>query len=130
MVSEVRRAEPMDDWRRQDAARQAHRRDLNESIEGRVSGRRPEPRVNAFVCECGDPRCTRRVDLSSPEYETVRAYPNHFLIAANHENPEVESVVTETKRFAVVQTLVGEASKIALRTDPRALHHGATRASS
>src|SRR5689334_4497166 len=120
----------MADWRRQDAARQARRRDLNESIEDRVTARGPQLRVNEFFCECRDPHCTRRVGLSSSEYETVRAYPNHFLIAANHENPEVECVVTETKRFAIVQTLIGEPSKVALRTDPRALYHDGTRASS
>jgi hypothetical protein len=103
-------------WRRGEATRQAHRRNRNER------------RVDIFVCECGDPHCFGRLNLSRTEYETVRAYPNHFVILANHENPDAESVVTENNRFAVVETLVGEASKIALRTDPRALFPGATQA--
>ena len=106
----------MPSWRRSEATRQAHRRFTNER------------RVDTFVCECGDPRCFGRLDLSRAEYETVRAYPNHFVIVANHENPDAESVVTENNRFAVVETLVGEASKIALRTDPRALFPGVTQA--
>lgn len=94
-------------WRRQDATRQADRRDVNER------------RADTFVCECGDAGCSGTVDLSRTEYETVRGYGNHFVIVANHENPDAESVVTENGRFAVVETLAGEASKIALRTDPR-----------
>ena len=111
----------MDSWHRRDARRQAHRRDVNESLEDAEREFAPQRRLATFLCECGDPACDKPVCLSLSEYETVRAYPNHFVIVTNHENPEVESVVTESTRFAVVETLVGEASKIALRTDPRAL---------
>ena len=119
----------MDSWRTQEATRQARRRDVNESTEdrGRTGGSRPG--MHDFVCECGDPACTRTVCLSSPEYEMVRASPTHFVIAVNHENPEVECVVTESARFAVVETLVGQASKVALRTDPRPCYSGRTQAS-
>jgi len=109
----------MSSWRSQDATRQAHRRDINESVgdsDGRMS---PERRLDTFICECGDPRCARTVNLSPAEYERVRAHPTHFVIATNHENPDVESVLEESSRFAIVATLLGEASKIALRTDPR-----------
>ena len=118
----------MSSWRAQEATRQAHRRDVNESIEDAAGSTAPERRVDTFVCECGDPRCARTVSLSLSEYETVRAHPNHFVVAANHENPDAEWVVTEGERFAVVETLVGEASKVALRTDPRALYLGGCRA--
>jgi hypothetical protein len=100
----------MDRRRELEAIRQAHQREVNEASDG------------VFVCECGDPGCTQTVSLSLPEYEKVRAFPNHFVIATNHENPEVEWVVSESERFAIVETLVGEASKIARRTDPRALY--------
>ncbi len=79
----------------------------------------PRRRVDTFICECGDPGCATKISLSLLEYETVRSHPNHFVIAANHENPDAESVVMETMRFSIVATLVGEASKVALRTDPR-----------
>ena len=113
----------VDSWHRQDARRQAHRRDVNESREGAERACPTRPRLATFVCECGDPGCGKPVRLSVSEYETVRAHPRHFLIVTNHENPETESVVIESTRFAVVETLVGQASKIALRTDPRALYH-------
>ena len=101
-------------WRGEDATRQASRRDVNER------------RADTFVCECGDVDCARTVRLSRSEYETVRGQGNHFVIVANHENPDAESVVTENTRFAVVETLAGEASKIALRTDPRPPFSGPT----
>jgi hypothetical protein len=62
------------------------------------------------------------VTVTIQEYESVRKRPNHFLIVLNHENPEVECLISETERFAVVETLTGEASKVALRTDPRSLY--------
>ena len=108
-------------WRGQDATRQAHRRDVNESVGDAAGGMSPERCLNSFICECGDPRCARTVCLSLAEYESVRAYPTHFVIATNHENPDVEYVLEESARFAIVATLCGEASKIALRTDPRVL---------
>lgn len=112
----------VDSWRRLEAIRQAHQRDVNEASECRARLEGSWTDTNLFVCECGDPGCTGTVSLSTLEYETVRESPNHFVVASNHENPEVEWVVAETERFAVVETLAGEASKIALRTDPRALH--------
>ena len=114
-------------WRAREATRQAHRRDKNELIEHACDGIHPTKRVDNFVCECGDPACARMLALTLSEYETVRAHPKHFVIAANHENPDAESLVTENIRFSVVETLVGEASKVALRTDPRALYSGGTR---
>ena len=39
----------------------------------------------------------------------MRAYATHFAIAANDENPESE-VIEEHKRFAVVETVSGEAA--------------------
>jgi hypothetical protein len=107
-----------DSWRGQEANEQARRRETNESIEGSMksTGRCD---ANSFFCECGDPCCARTVTATIQEYESVRGRPNHFLIVPNHENPEVECVVSEAARFAVIETLFGEASKVALRTDPR-----------
>ncbi len=77
--------------------------------------------METFSCECGDAACTDTVRLSIAEYESVRAYPARFVIVENHENPEVERLVSESERFAVVETLTGEASKTALRSNPRPL---------
>jgi len=110
--------------RKNEATEQARRRDTNESIAQSIQWSRRCP-ADAFFCECADPRCDRTVSLTIQEYESVRNTPNHFLIVLNHENPEVETVILETTRFAIVETLTGEASKVALRTDPRALEQTA-----
>ena len=53
------------------------------------------------------------------EYEAVRAHARRYLVALDHENPEIERVVSQNAHFAVVETFVGEASRIAEETDPR-----------
>jgi hypothetical protein len=106
----------MNDWREQEAANQACSRDLNESV-AKLSN--ADDGMEVFSCECGDSDCDGEVCLSIAEYESVRAYPDRFVVTVNHENPEVERVVLEVRRFTVIATLAGEASKIALRSNPR-----------
>lgn len=109
----------MDSWRAREAVKQAHSRALNESVVALGETGDDSSRMAEFSCECGDPGCTGHVRLSIAEYESVRAYPDRFLVVANHENPEVELVVTEGTHYAVVETLAGEASKTALKSSPR-----------
>ena len=70
-----------------------------------------------FVCECSDPSCTMSLWVSAGEYEAVRANPNRFMIARDHELREVERVVFDNDRFLVVETTV-EAEFMA-ESDPR-----------
>jgi hypothetical protein len=109
----------MTSWRLQEAAKQAHSRDLNESVAKLSAKRGAEDGTEVFSCECGDPSCNGHVCLNMTEYEAVRAYPVRFVVLANHENPEVERVVTEGIRYSIIETLAGEASKTALRSNPR-----------
>jgi hypothetical protein len=44
--------------------------------------------------------------------------PRRFLVVPDHENPEIERGVDENGQFAIVETFVGEASRIAEETDP------------
>jgi hypothetical protein len=85
--------------------------EVNEELEG--GGR------SDFLCECGDEECTEPVSLTLAEYEEVRANPTHFVIAPGHDVIDVERVVRETDRFAVVQKFTGEAGRIAVESDPR-----------
>ena len=71
-----------------------------------------------FACECADLMCTEQIDLTVDEYEAVRSQPNHFLVLPGHVYPEVEKVVCENDRFAVVAK-VGEAAAIVEAADPR-----------
>ena len=47
------------------------------------------------MCECSDPACRSRIHLTRLEYEAVRGYPTRFAIATDHENPEVDQLVSE-----------------------------------
>ena len=54
------------------------------------------------------------------EYEAVRGYPTRFAIATDHENPEMDQLVSEGGRFTVVQKkIAGSAARIARQTDHR-----------
>ena len=77
------------------------------------------PRIDAYLCECSDPRCTEPILLTRPEYESVRAEAVRFAISLNHENPEIDRVVAENERFAAVDKFHGTAARIARASDPR-----------
>jgi hypothetical protein len=70
------------------------------------------------MCECADVDCERTLNLSIAEYERVRASSVRFPVALGHVYPEVEHVVEENERFAVVQK-EGKAAEVSARLDPR-----------
>jgi hypothetical protein len=112
-------AQTVTDWHDVAARHRTLVRDANERISAEAARNRHES-ADSFNCECEDPACDETVHLTQREYELVRASPTHFLIFADHEDPQVERLVAENARFAIVQTLPGIASRIALRSDPRA----------
>ena len=111
----------MSDWRDEEARGRGIFRELNEQIRKLHEGFRRDGREESFGCECGNRACTKPLTLPLAEYEAVRAHARRFLIAVDHENPEIERVVKQNGRYAVVETFVGEASRIPEETDPRIL---------
>jgi hypothetical protein len=110
---------PMPSWRQRESEKQLCTRNTNESTARLFATTRPGDGVGSFACECGDRACACAISLTLAEYESVREYATHFAIARDHENPESERVITETERFAVIETLSPEATKLARRSDPR-----------
>jgi hypothetical protein len=111
----------MPSWRERESETQARSREDNEST---ARGRASAPtagRMSPYRCECGDHGCTSAIRLTLAEYESVRGYATHFAIACNHENPESEQLLEEHERYAVVETVSGEAVKHARRSYPRQL---------
>ena len=106
-------------WRELESETQARSRDDNESTASARAGASTDGRMRSFRCECGDEGCTSVIRLTLAEYESVRAYATRFAIARNHENPESEQLIEEHERFAVVETVSGEAVQIARRSYPR-----------
>lgn len=108
------------DWREQEATNETIFRAMNEwSEDANDSNRDTEHRINTYLCECSDGRCTEPIGLTRLEYEAVRAVPVRFAIALNHENPEIDRVLFENPRFATVEKFYGAGAKIARSSDPR-----------
>ena len=109
----------MNDWRDREVRNEVRSRDRNEWIESTSTGYEPVRPVERYVCECSDEACTVVLTLTRDEYEGVRAEGTHFAIALNHENPEIDRVLSENERFAVVEKFLEMARNVVLETDPR-----------
>jgi hypothetical protein len=92
-------------------------RDVNERIA--ESTERFDADKTEFVCECADPSCTERVPATLAEYERVREKPTTFLLAPGHAEPDIDHVVTDRGRFAVVEKVQETVRRIVIRLDPR-----------
>jgi len=101
------------------AENEAAFRDVNESLRYVADQDMRTVRTMRLVCECGDGTCAEFLDVTVAEYEGVRAEPTHFLVRPGHVAPDIERVVLETDRFAVVEKRPGEPAEIAKETDPR-----------
>src|SRR6476469_7195579 len=77
-----------------------------------------------FMCECGDLACTRVLQLTTDEYERLRADPKHFGVIPGHELPDVEhelpdvEEVVETRPHYLVVEKFGELGQRAAEMDP------------
>ena len=61
-----------------------------------------------FVCECADVECSERLRVPFDVYSRIRANPLWFIVASDHEIPEVEVVVERHDRFRVVEKTAAE----------------------
>jgi hypothetical protein len=80
-----------------------------------------------YICECSNVRCTNTIVLQLFEYEAVRARPKMFFIAPGHERLELERVVDELDRYAIVEKVVpldGAAVRALTSTDEPRSDHG------
>ncbi len=109
----------MGSWRERESEKQGRCREQNESAAQARTTAPSNTGDDSFRCECGDGECSCAITLTPTEYAVVRAHATHFAVARNHENPESEQVITENARFAIVETVTGEATKLARRSDPR-----------
>jgi hypothetical protein len=109
----------MTDRERRLAENEAAFREVNESL--RYTATQGTSTVPTFrlLCECGDAECAEFVEVTSSEYETVRATATHFIVRPGHELPGIERVVASSDRFSVVEKRPGEPAEIARETDPR-----------
>lgn len=108
------------DWRAEEATNQTIFREMNEWTEevndAQLGTGGP---LDVYLCECSDARCTDPISLTRPEYEAVRAFAGRFAIAVDHENPEIDRVLSENERYTTVEKFYGAPLRIARDTDPR-----------
>ena len=93
-------------------------RQINEQIE-QAHQEAPIQGHVRVLCECGREDCDRPIAMTLAEYESVRADPRQFAVAHDHVQAEVEQVVTQTDRYAVVAKREGTPAAVAVEEDPR-----------
>jgi hypothetical protein len=72
-----------------------------------------------FICECGDPSCTHRIELPIVEYERVREDATQFVVEPGHVNDQGEQVLRNGRRYAVIRKVDEAMAAIARRLNPR-----------
>ena len=105
-------------WRTDETQNEILRRTRNEWIE-QTSDRFGAHHVEeAYICECGDPDCSANITMTRVEYEAVRSDGSLFVVAIDHEDPEIERVLVENGRFAVVKKMMA-AGRMSQKANPR-----------
>jgi 5-bromo-4-chloroindolyl phosphate hydrolysis protein len=100
------------------ALNEAAARDINEEIEQAHQGE-PAGRRISITCECALKSCDRRIDITMAEYQRVRSDPRRFAIVPEHFIGDIEAIVEENDRFAVVAKRQGTPADVAIEQDPR-----------
>ena len=100
------------------ARNEATTREINEDIERAHQDADPQDHVR-ILCECGREECDRVLAITLAEYESLRADPRRFAVAHDHVIADVEQVVAETDRYAVVAKREGTPAEVAVEEDPR-----------
>ena len=94
-------------------------REVNNRIEDAAHALTFDNHLFEFMCECSNPDCTLRVQLTIAQYEDVRRDSTQFIVAPGHELPEIEDAVARGAGYEVVRKH-GAAAALAERRDRRA----------
>jgi hypothetical protein len=92
-------------------------RNVNEGIA--ESSERLESDDGHFICECGDPGCTERIEMPISEYERVRDDATKFVVEPAHVAEDVERVVAQRRSYAVIRKVDRVMAAIVRRLNPR-----------
>jgi hypothetical protein len=91
-------------------------RRINDSIEDVAAEHGSDSHVYEFLCECSDPDCSMRVELTLVEYGRMRENSARFVVAKGHIVKEIEHVVEQAEDHAVIEKH-GEAGQVAIELD-------------
>ena len=100
------------------ARNEAASREINERIEEAYQSEPPANRID-IVCECARMTCDAAIDITLDEYEHVRKDARHFVILPEHFVGDIERIVFENDRFAVVAKREGVPADVARDENPR-----------
>lgn len=64
-----------------------------------------------FYCECADRDCTEQLVITAHEFNNARSRPTLFLVRPGHDVPEIETVITRTPAYLIVEK-TGEAAEV------------------
>src|SRR5438094_4434281 len=92
-------------------------REVNEAIA--KTAENLEADETEFVCECADPECAQRITADLMEYEAVREFGTHFILAPGHEKESVERVIERRRDYAVVEKIERTVVRIVRQMNPR-----------
>jgi hypothetical protein len=72
-----------------------------------------ETETLGFLCECADETCVERIELTTAQYDDIRAILARFVVLPGHEaTPLVERVVYRSDGFVIVRK-IGLAAEVA-----------------
>src|SRR5215211_3580010 len=100
------------------AKNEAASREINEEIEDAYEGESSANRID-IVCECARMTCDAAIDITLDEYRHVRIDPRQFAVVPEHSIGDIERIVYENDRFAVVAKREGVSADVARNEDPR-----------
>ncbi len=80
--------------------------------------RHPDGEEERYLCECADPVCTEKVELTRSQYEYVRSDSRWFVVVPGHEVLDVETVIDTHDGWNVIEKKA-DVAHITEATDPR-----------
>jgi hypothetical protein len=91
-------------------------REVNERVRELNATLEPLVEYGSWACECADPACLLRIDMTQAEYAELREQPTHFAIMPDEKHfvPAAETLVRKTDRFWIVEKQ-GTGAEIAIR---------------
>ena len=92
------------------ALNEAASREINEEIE-QAHHDDPPGRQMRIACECALKSCDEVIEITMAEYQDVRSDARQFA--------DIERIVFENDRFAVVAKRAGTPADVVTQTDPR-----------
>jgi hypothetical protein len=80
---------------------QAFFRSVNEQIRGLAADHQLEDLE--LLCECADAGCHQYIEVPLTTYDTIRHFPDRFVVKRGHASADSARVVAETAEFDVVE---------------------------